>query len=56
MKGALEMDSKIILFPVARRKEAAARSLLEKRPADREVREITTLIPQTGPTGPKFLY
>lgn len=49
------MDSNIILFPIARRKEAAAKSLFEKRP-DREVREITTLIPKAGPTAPKFLY
>lgn len=51
------MDGKIIQFPIARRKEAAARSLLGERPApDREVREITTLVPQAGPTAPKFLY
>lgn len=50
------MDN-IILFPVARRKEAAAKSLLQPRSsAEREVREITTLIPQSGPVTPKSLY
>jgi hypothetical protein len=51
------MDGKIILFPIARRKEAAARSLWEKRPTgDHEVREISTLIPKVGPTAPKIVY
>lgn len=51
------MDGKIIQFPVARRKEAAAKSLWNPLPeSPGEVREISSRIPQAEPTAPKFLY
>lgn len=49
------MDGKIIHFPIARRKEAAAKSLWEKR-SDTEVREISNIIPKAAPTAPKIVY